>query len=151
MLVSLLLVFATLIVIFGSSRYAFVTMLPIIFVLLCEPGVLVTLDIPLTVITISIASIIVGTGVDYGVHIAKRFLEGIEEGLKDTEAIEKAIEDTGLSLLEAALTTIAGLISVYFVNVPYLQEFMKVIIAMITLSLLGAIFLMPALLRVRRD
>jgi len=68
-----------------------------------------------------------------------------------TEAMEKAIEETGLSLLEAALTTIAGLLSVYFVNIPYLEEFMRLIIAMITLSLLGAVFLMPALLRVRQD
>ena len=151
MLVSLLLVFATLIIIFGSSRYAFVTMLPVIFVLLCEPGMLVLLDVPLTMVTISIASIIVGTGVDYGVHITKRFLEGIEEGLMDVEAMERAIEETGLSLLEAALTTIAGLISVYFINVPYLEEFMRLIIAMITLSLLGAVFLMPALLRVRHE
>ncbi|KAA0007495.1 MAG: RND family transporter [Thermoplasmata archaeon] len=151
MLVSLLLVFATLIIIFGSSGYAFVTMLPVIFVLLSEPCVLVLLDVPLTMVTISIASIIVGTGVDYGVHITKRFLEGIEEGLMDVEAMERAIEETGLSLLEAALTTIAGLISVYFINVPYLEEFMRLIIAMITLSLLGAVFLMPALLRVRHE
>ena len=146
MLISLLLVFATLIIIFGSSKYAFITMLPIIFVLLCEPGVLVLLDIPLTMITISIASIIVGTGVDYGVHITKRFLEGIEEGLGRVKAVEKSIEETGLSLLEAALTTVAGLISVYFVNIPYLEEFMRLIIAMILLSLLGAVFLMPPLL-----
>ncbi|KAA0014068.1 MAG: hypothetical protein FE037_02975 [Thermoplasmata archaeon] len=151
MLVSLLLVFATLIVILGSSKYAFVTMLPIIFVLLCEPGVLVTFDIPLTVITISIASIIVGTGVDYGVHITKRFLEGIEEGLGRVKAVEKSIEETGLSLLEAALTTVAGLASVYFVNIPYLEEFMRLIIAMILLSLLGAVFLMPALLTAGYD
>ena len=147
---SILLVFATLILIFRSSLYAFLTIIPIIFVLLMEPGILVSLGISLSVVTISIASIIVGTGVDYGVHITKRYLEGVEEGLGKEEAIEKAIEKTGLSLVEAALTTVAGLLAVYFVNVPALQEFMKVVISMIILSLLGAVFFMPALYRIKK-
>ena len=147
---SILLVFATLILIFRSSLYAFLTIIPIIFVLLMEPGILVSLGISLSVVTISIASIIVGTGVDYGVHITKRYLEGVEEGLGKEEAIEKAIEKTGLSLVEAALTTVAGLLAVYFVNVPALQEFMKVVISMIILSLLGAVFFMPALYRLKK-
>jgi len=147
---SILLVFATLILIFRSSLYAFLTIIPIIFVLLMEPGILVSLGISLSVVTISIASIIVGTGVDYGVHITKRYLEGVEEGLGKEEAMEKAIEGTGLSLVEAALTTVAGLLAVYFVNVPALQEFMKVVISMIILSLLGAVFFMPALYRLKK-
>ena len=147
--ISILFVFATLIIIFRSSLYAFLTIVPIIFVLLCEPGILVSMGISLSVVTISIASIIVGTGVDYGVHVTKRYLEGIEEGLNKEKAMEEAIEKTGLSLVEAASTTIAGLISVYFVNVPALQEFMKVVISMIALSLLGAVFFMPALYRLK--
>ncbi|HDD57275.1 MAG TPA: hypothetical protein ENF43_02015, partial [Thermoplasmatales archaeon] len=147
--ISILLVFATLIIIFRSSLYAFLTIVPIMFVLLLEPGILVSMGISLSVVTISIASIIVGTGVDYGVHVTKRYLEGIEEGLNKEKAMEEAIEKTGLSLVEAASTTIAGLISVYFVNVPALQEFMKVVISMIALSLLGAVFFMPALYRLK--
>ncbi|RLF42887.1 MAG: hypothetical protein DRN18_01515 [Thermoplasmata archaeon] len=147
---SILLVFATLILIFRSSLHAFLTIIPVIFVLLLEPGILVSLGISLSVVTISIASIIVGTGVDYGVHITKRYLEGVEEGLGKEEAMEKAIEGTGLSLLEAALTTVAGLLAVYFVNVPSLQEFTKVVISMIILSLLGAVFFMPALYRLKK-
>lgn len=147
--VSLLLVFATLIIIFRSSLHSALTMIPIVFVLMWEPGILVTLEIPLSVITISIASIIVGTGIDYGVHVTQRVREGLEEGLQKEEAVKEAIEKTGLSLAEAALTTVAGLLSVYFVNVPALQQFIMVIIIMIMLSLTGAVFLLPAFYRVR--
>ena len=147
--ISLLFVFATLIILFRSSLYAFLTIIPIIFVLLLEPGILISMDVSLSVVTISIASIIVGTGIDYGVHVTKRYLEGIEEGLNREEAMEKAIEKTGLSLVEACLTTVAGLLSVYFVNVPALQEFIKVVISMIILSLLGAVFFMPSIYRVK--
>jgi len=143
-------VFATLIIIFRSSLYAFLTLIPVIFVLLWEPGILIFMDASLSVITISIASIIVGTGIDYGVHITKRYLEEIEGGLDRSKAIERSIEKTGLSLVEAALTTIAGLFAVYFVNVPALQEFMKIVISMIALSLIGAVFLLPALYKIKR-
>ena len=147
--ISLLFVFATLIIIFRSSLYSIITMIPIVFVLTWEPGILVTMDIPLSVITITIASIIVGTGVDYGVHITQRVREGLHQGLDKEKAIENAIEKTGLSLVEAALTTVAGLLSVYFVNVPGLQEFMKVVISMIILSLISAVFILPAFYKLR--
>lgn len=147
--VSLLFVFATLIIIFKSSLYSAITMIPIVFVLTWEPGILVTMDIPLSVITITIASIIVGTGVDYGVHITQRVREGLRQGLDKKEAVEEAIEKTGLSLVEAALTTVAGLLSVYFVNVPGLQEFMKVVISMIILSLISAVFILPVFYKIK--
>ncbi|HEC81422.1 MAG TPA: MFS transporter, partial [Thermoplasmatales archaeon] len=126
-----------------------ITMIPIVFVLTWEPGILVTMDIPLSVITITIASIIVGTGVDYGVHITQRVREGLRQGLDKKEAVEEAIEKTGLSLVEAALTTVAGLLSVYFVNVPGLQEFMKVVISMIILSLISAVFILPVFYKIK--
>ncbi len=75
MIIAILLVLATLIIIFGSSIYGFLTMIPVAFVLMWEPGFLVALDIPLSVVTISIASIMIGIGIDYGVHITHRVRE----------------------------------------------------------------------------
>ncbi len=147
--VSLLFVFASLIIIFRSSLYSALTMIPLVFVLLWEPGILVTFNIPLSVITISIASIIVGTGVDYGIHITQRVREGLSQGMNKEEAVKEAIEKTGLSLVEAAATTVGGLLAVYFVNVPGLQQFSIVIITMIIFSLLSAVFLMPAFYRIK--
>ncbi|MBS3778340.1 MAG: RND family transporter, partial [Candidatus Thermoplasmatota archaeon] len=108
MIIALLLVLAALIFIFSSSLYGFLTMIPVAFVLMWEPGFLVAFDIPLNVITISIASIMIGIGIDYGVHIMHRVHEERDHGLSKKEAIKRAIERTGLSLVEAALTTIAG-------------------------------------------
>ena len=87
MIVAILLVLATLTVIFGSSIYGFLTMIPVGFVLMWEPGFLVALDIPLSVITISIASIMIGIGIDYGVHITHRFREEMAEGSSKINAI----------------------------------------------------------------
>jgi len=143
MILALMLVLAALIFIFSSSTYGFLTMIPVLFVLMWEPGFLVATDIPLSLVTISIAAIMVGIGIDYGVHITHRFREEIDRGLPKMEAIKISIEKTGLSLVEAASTTVAGVASIYFVNVPALQEFGIVIIMMIILSCIAAALILP--------
>ncbi|MBU1940904.1 MAG: MMPL family transporter, partial [Candidatus Thermoplasmatota archaeon] len=143
MIVALLLVLSVLIVIFNSTFYGFLTIIPVLFVLIWEPGFLVMLDIPLSVVTISIAAIMIGIGIDYGIHITQRIREDREDGLSLQEATRNSIEKTGLSLVEAATTTMAGVASVYFVDIPALQQFGSVIIIMTLSSLLGAVLILP--------
>ena len=143
MIIALLLVLAALIIIFNSSLYGFLTMIPVGFVLIWEPGFLVIFDIPLSVVTISIASIMIGIGIDYGVHITQRVREGLDEGLTRLEATRIAIEKTGLSLVEAATTTIAGIIAIYFVNIPALQQFGLLVLFMTALSCIAAALILP--------
>ena len=118
-------------------------MIPVAFVLLLEPGFLVAFDIPLSVMTISIASIMIGIGIDYGVHITHRVREEMEEGLSKMDATKIAIEKTGSSLVEAALTTIAGMSAIFFTNIAALQQFALVIVLMTALSCIGAAMILP--------
>jgi hypothetical protein len=143
MILALLLVLAALIVIFNSAIYGVLTMIPVIFVLIWEPGFLVLTDIPLSLITISIGSIMVGVGIDYGVHITHRYREELAKGLSRKQATKVSIEKTGLSLIEAALTTIAGMASIYFVNIVAITEFITVVILMVALSAIAAALLLP--------
>lgn len=144
MIIALILVLAALIFIFNSTLYGALTLIPVFFVLTWEPGFLVATDIPLSLVTITIASIMVGIGIDYGVHITHRVREEIEGGLSKIEATRKAIEKTGLSLVEAALTTIAGMASIYLVNIAALQEFVTVIVFMVAVSCISAALILPA-------
>ena len=143
MIIALLLVLAALILIFNSSIYGFLTMIPVAFVLLWEPGFLVAFDIPLSVVTMSIASIMIGIGIDYGVHITHRVREGMGEGLSKMDATKIAIEKTGSSLVEAACTTIAGMSAIFFTNIVALQQFALVIVLMTALSCVGAAMILP--------
>lgn len=143
MILALILVLASLVLIFSSAKYGLLTMIPVIFVLMWEPGFLVLTDIPLSLITISIAAIMVGIGIDYGVHITHRFREELAKGASREEAVITSIEKTGLSLVEAAVTTIAGMSSIFLLNIPALQEFVIVIIMMTALSCIGAALILP--------
>jgi predicted RND superfamily exporter protein len=143
MFIAILLVLSALIFIFNSSKYGFLTMVPVFFILMWEPGLLVVSDIPLSLITISIAAIMVGIGIDYGVHITHRFREEIFKGASRQQAVRISIERTGLSLVEAALTTIACVASIFFINIQALHEFVIVIILMTAFSCIAAALLMP--------
>ena len=143
MIIALLLVLAALILIFNSSIYGFLTMVPVAFVLMWEPGFLVAFDIPLSVLTISIASIMVGIGIDYGVHITHRVREEMGKGLSKTEATKIAIEKTGSSLVEAACTTMAGMSAIFITNIEILNQFAIVIVLMTALSCIGATMILP--------
>ena len=143
MIIAILLVLAALILIFKSSIYGFLTMIPVAFVLMWEPGFLVLFEIPLNVITISIASIMIGIGIDYGVHITHRIQEELEKGIEKKRAIRISIERTGLSLVEAALTTVAGISSIFFISIAALQEFAVVIILMTAFSCVAAALILP--------
>ena len=85
--------------------------------------------------------------------VADAFPDGIE-GLayvdqSKIEAIKTSIERTGSSLVEAALTTIAGITAIYFVNTPALNEFVSVIILMTALSCIAAAFILPVIYNVK--
>jgi hydrophobe/amphiphile efflux-3 (HAE3) family protein len=143
MIIAILLVLSALIFIFNSSKFGFLTMVPVFFILMWEPGLLVVSDIPLSLITISIAAIMVGIGIDYGVHITHRFREETFKGASRQQAVRISIERTGLSLVEAALTTIACVASIFFINIQALHEFVIVIILMTAFSCIAAALLMP--------
>lgn len=150
MMIALILVLAALIFIFNSSLYGILTMIPVFFVLSWEPGFLVGTEIPLSMITVTIASIMVGIGIDYGVHITHRLREEMEKGVTKIEATRIAIEKTGLSLFEAALTTIAGISSIFIINIPSFKEFGIVVIFMTSVSCIAAALLLPAVYDIKR-
>ena len=143
MIIALLLVLAALILIFNSSIYGFLTMIPVAFVLMWEPGFLVLFNIPLSVLTISIASIMIGIGIDYGVHITHRVKEEMDRGLSKYDSTKIAIEKTGFSLVEAACTTIAGIAAIFITNIQGLQQFALLIILMTAFSCIGAALILP--------
>jgi len=124
-------------------------MIPVFFVLMWEPGFLVATNIPLSPVTISIASIMIGVGIDYGIHITHRYREELANDRSNIDAIRTSIEKTGFSLIEAAFTTSAGIAAILVVNISALNEFVYVIIFMVAVSVIAAAMLLPAIYRLK--
>jgi len=143
---ALLLVLACLIVGFGSSKIGFIALMPVLFVLAWEPGALVTLDIPLSVINVSIASIMIGTAIDYSVQATQRVREEVARGISKVDAVKTTIETSGWSIIGAAVTTSVALLATFVANIESMHQFAIVIISLIGFSFVATMFVLPTLL-----
>jgi len=149
LLIALLLVLACLIIGFNSIGIGFLALIPVLVVLAWEPGALVMLDIPLSIVNITVASIMIGTGIDFSIQATQRVREEIAKGGSKTEAVKTMIETTGWSLLGAATTTSVALLSTFAVNIPSLHQFSIVVITLIGFSLVASLCILPTLLTSR--
>jgi predicted RND superfamily exporter protein len=146
LITSFLLVLASLIIQFNSSKIGVISLAPVLFVLACQPGVLVTLDIPLSVINVSIASIMIGTTIDYSIQVTQRVREEIARGISKIEAVKTTIETSGWSIVGAATTTSIALTSTFIANIQSVNQFTIVVISLIVFSFVATMFVLPTLL-----
>jgi len=109
-------------------------------------GTMYAAGIPMNVMTLMIASLTVGMGVTYGIHVTHRFVEEIHEHENIEMAVDNAVGRTGVSLLGAALTTVAGFAIIGFSLLPPIQEFGLITAIAITYSFLASVFVLPAFL-----
>ncbi|UCE38054.1 MAG: MMPL family transporter [Thermoplasmata archaeon] len=139
--VALVIVFFVLIIIFRSLRLAALTMIPVSMVVAWEPLTLGVTGIDLNLITAMIGSIIVGIGIDYGIHMTER----IRESGEDFSGIRKSVETSGYTFLEATATIVAGLLSIFLINIQSIQEFITMVIILLIFSMAGAMLLLPSI------
>jgi len=149
LLIALLLVLACLIIGFNSIGIGFLALIPVLVVIAWEPGALVMFDIPLSIVNITVASIMIGTGIDYSIQTTQRVREEIAKGVSKTEAVKTTIETTGWSLVGAATTTIVALLSTFAVAIPSLHQFSIVVITLIGFSFVTSLCVLPTLLTSR--
>jgi predicted RND superfamily exporter protein len=141
LVIALVVVFIVLIAIFRSLRYAALTMIPVLMVVAYMPFTLVTTGIDLNLVTAMIGSIIVGVGIDFGIHMTER----IREAGEDFSGIRKSVETSGFTFLEATVTIVAGLLSVLLINIRSIQEFILMVIILLIFSMVAAMLLLPAI------
>ena len=144
MLTEILLILACLIIGFSSVKTGVLSIIPVIFVLAWEPGSLVMLGIPLSVINITVAAIIVSTGIDYGIIVTQRLKEERGKGRSKIDALKTTLETSGLSIVTASSTTIVALFATFMVNIPMLHQFSIIVIVLYILSLIACFCILPA-------
>ena len=88
-------------------------------VLLERAGIIDAFSAPTQIVPI----LLVGLGVDYGIHLNSRYREEIGEGLSVDDAIGTAIKTVGIALVLATLTTAIGFLTNVFSPIPALKDF----------------------------
>ncbi|MFP4545779.1 MAG: efflux RND transporter permease subunit [Methanomassiliicoccales archaeon] len=120
--------------------------LPISFCVVWMWGTMFLAGISLNVMTLMIASLTIGMGVTYGIHVTHRFVEEFNGNGDISTAVDKAVGNTGVSLFGAALTTVIGFGIIGFSILPPVQQFGVITAMAIGFSFIGAVYVLPSFL-----
>jgi predicted exporter len=122
------------------------SMLPLFFGISWMLGAMAALGMAMNFMNIFVSTMIIGIGVDYGVHMVHRYRE-VGEG--DRPTFERGLSETGKAIVMAALSTIMGFGSLSLSHYPGLRSIGLVAILGAISTSLVAITLLPAYLSLR--
>ncbi|ALV63668.1 Transport protein [Thermococcus sp. 2319x1] len=151
MAIAFLFVAFLLIYFYKSVFRAMLPLIPLVFGVTMTLGFMGLLGIPIDMVTTVVGAMIVGMGIDYGVHVTNRYFEERKKGRGIEEAAEEAVAETGKALLGAALTTIAGFFALAFSLLPSLQRLSFVLIMGLSLAAINAVVITPSLIILYED
>lgn len=110
-------------------------------------GAMYALEIPWNPGTVSMASIALGLGIDYGLHVFERYSEETEmREVAPAAAVKTAVTRLTRPILGSALTTMAGFGAVTVSRFPVVANFGRTLVLVIVFSLVGAFVVLPAVL-----
>jgi hypothetical protein len=110
-------------------------------------GTMALINMPLNVMTLTIASLAVGMGVTYGIHISHRFVsELVKDGVDEKQAIMIATHETGKGVFAAAITTVAGFGVMGFSKILPMYQFGIITALAIAFGYMGSVLILPSLL-----
>ena len=140
-------IFFMLSVLFRSLQIALVTIVPNIIACFTILGTMGLLNIPLDLMTITIASITIGIAVDNCIHYVYRYKEYYNQTNNHLETITLCQNTVGRAIQNTSFTIIAGFSILIFSNF-YPTIYFGIFTAMaMFIALLGSLTLLPTLLK----
>lgn len=121
--------------------------LPLALVSVLANALMAQMNIGLKVNTLPVAALGVGIGVDYAIYIYSRMREFLDKGAGLEEAYLKALKLTGSAVLFTAVTLAIGVGTWIFSALKFQADMGILLSFMFLMNMVGAIVLMPALLR----
>lgn len=141
--VSIVLCLLLLVALRRSFREGMEAILPVMLVATWVYGTLWALGWSLNVVTVSIAAITIGVGLDFAVHLLHRYHESRSTGLAPEPAMTEAIRHAGQPLVGATMTTVAGFGVLYFSPMNIFSQFGLLTALMVLYSLVAALVVLP--------
>ena len=125
---------------------AIVVLTPVVLATLWVVGSMVVLSLKWNVLTVMVTALSLGIGIDYVIHMWRRFESEREKREDVWEALEETISTTGVALVLSAGTTSLGFLVLLFSPMPVVQQFGLVTALTVTYSLVLSIIVLPVLL-----
>jgi uncharacterized protein len=145
---ALLLCTLILIIVFKSFVYGIVTLVVVVCGMALEIVFLFAMNWPLDIMTVMVASLVIGAGIDFGIHITHRFREEWDNGSSTEESIRDTVKNVGRALVAAALTTCGVFAILGFSSMGMMQRFGWTTAVGLFGALIGAILVLPSVLTI---
>lgn len=141
-MLSMLLVMLVVLLTFRSLKRAVLPMLVVMVALLWTMGIAGYLGLTITVVSMVSAAMIMGLGIDFGIHIVHTYGER-RKRLSRQRALSATMEELLRATLGASLTTTAGFLALLAGVLPAMKT-LGIILGMgIMITMVGAVFLLP--------
>ncbi|MGY8745922.1 MAG: MMPL family transporter, partial [Candidatus Poseidoniales archaeon] len=138
--------FVVLILLTRRAVPAMIVLTPVVLATLWVVGSMAILSLKWNVLTVMVTALSLGIGIDYSIHMWRRF-EAERARTDDVwKALEETISTTGVALVLSAGTTALGFLVLIFSPMPVVQQFGLVTALTVTFSLLLSIIILPVLL-----
>lgn len=146
LLLGSLFVLATLSIGFRSVKQALVSLAPILLVVVWLYGLIYALGYSLNIVTVTIATISLGVGIDYCIHVTERYREEKEKGANHVQALHGVGGACALALIGSAVSDIAGFSIIATSSMGLFNTFGLFSAMMILLSLIASMVISTAAL-----
>jgi predicted RND superfamily exporter protein len=146
LLAGLLLVAVALLAVYRRWDRAWVPLVPIALATGWSALVLWALGVPLNPMSATLGALVIAISTEFAVLLVARFREERDGGLGVREALERTYASTGTAVLASGATAIAGFAVLAFSDVQMLKDFGRVTVVDLTVSLLGVLAVLPAVL-----
>jgi predicted RND superfamily exporter protein len=125
---------------------AWVPLVPIALATGWSALVLWLIGVPLNPMSATLGALVLAISTEFAVLLVARYREERAAGREPAEAIARCYRSTGAAVLASGLTAIAGFAVLALSDVKMLQEFGLVTVVDLTVSLLGVLAVLPAVL-----
>jgi len=113
--------------------------IPIISAIIILFGVMGYTGIPLNIVTVLVASIAIGIGVDYSIHVITHFNSAIKSGATIAKALNDTIRISGKAIIINVISVSAGFLVLLFSEMVPLQYFGLLILLSMVASGISAL------------
>jgi hydrophobe/amphiphile efflux-3 (HAE3) family protein len=146
MLAGLLAVGLALLAVYRRWERAWVPLVPIALAAGWSALVLFALRVPLNPMSATLGALVIAISTEFSVLLTSRYREERAAGEEPAAALRRTYRSTGAAVVASGVTAIAGFAVLALSDVKMLSDFGRVTVVDLTVSLLGVLAVLPAVL-----
>ncbi len=145
MAIAYVLVFFLLLLIMRNVVGGLLASIPILLTILLNFAIMALWGIPLDFVTMMIASLVIGIGVDYTIHFTESFRRELARSESPVTALERVLATTGRAVIINAASVAAGFLVLLASEIIPLRQFGVLVAVTMVASSLAALVILPAI------